>query len=84
MLAQGDENNLPKASKRSMQSASSVLALFQDTDAKYYLETKKNRFGRNKVKIEVEPDFQKYKITEGSEAIGREPAVKKASREVYR
>lgn len=66
ILAQGDENNDPKASKRSKQSASAVVALYKDDvdgNEKYFLESKKNRFGP-KFKIELNYDFDFYKMSE--------------------
>lgn len=62
ILSQGDENNNPKASKRSVQPCSAVLAFYQDGD-KYYLESKKNRFGR-KFKLEMDCDFATYSVKE--------------------
>ncbi len=64
ILAQGDENNNPKASKRSIQPCSSVLAFYHDeTVNKYFIEAKKNRFEK-KFKLEVDCDFSKYQIHE--------------------
>lgn len=70
ILAQGDENNLPKASKRSMQSASTVLALYQN-GKKYCLEAKKNRFGRRGFTLELQCDFERFQITELGEYVPR-------------
>ena len=64
ILAQGDENNMPKASKRSMQSASAVLAFYREGST-YFIETKKNRFGKNRVKIKAHTLFDRYQITSG-------------------
>lgn len=64
ILAQGDENNNPKASKRSIQPCSSVLAFYHDeTLNKYFIEAKKNRFDK-KFKLELACDFSKYQINE--------------------
>jgi Replicative DNA helicase len=70
VLAQGDENNNPKASKRSIQPCSYVLALYED-GGKYFLESKKNRFG-HRFKLEMNADFSKFKISEGKEVNDKE------------
>lgn len=62
ILAQGDENNNPKASKRSVQPCSAVLSFYEE-EGKHYLESKKNRFGK-KFKLLMNCDFSKYKVTE--------------------
>lgn len=62
ILAQGDENGDPKASKRSTQPASAVLSMY-DEHGTFYIETKKNRFGK-KFKLRMNTDFSKYQITE--------------------
>lgn len=62
VLAQGDENNEPRASKRSKQPCSAVLGFFQE-GSKYYIESIKNRFGP-KFKLEMACDFSKYSIKE--------------------
>ena len=64
ILAQGDENNDPKASKRSKQSASAVLSFYRDENlGKYFLTSKKNRFGP-KFTLEMDCDLSIYKINE--------------------
>lgn len=63
ILAQGDDNNLPKASKRSMQSAATVLAFYQE-GKDFVLEAKKNRFGPRGAKIHLECDFERFQIKE--------------------
>jgi replicative DNA helicase len=65
ILAQGDENNMPKASKRSMQPCSSVLAFYEE-EGKYYIQSKKNRFGA-KFRMLMNCDFNTYKIKEDRE-----------------
>lgn len=65
VLAQGDDNNNPKASKRSVQPCSAVLAFYEE-NSKYYIESKKNRFGR-KFRLEMSCDFSIYKVTEKQE-----------------
>lgn len=65
ILAQGDENNNPKASKRSVQPCSSVLAFYED-EGKYYIESKKNRFGK-KFKLLMNCDFNTYTVSEKQE-----------------
>lgn len=67
VLSQGDENNLPKASKRSMQSASAVLAFYQNEQGEYIIEAKKNRFGRRNLKLKVNCDFEYFKTQEAEE-----------------
>ena len=64
ILAQGDEQNQPKASKRSTQPASAVLAFYKNESNDYIIETKKNRFGPRDEKIKVICDFSQYRITE--------------------
>lgn len=64
VLAQGDENNNPKASKRSIQPCSSVLAFYHDKELdRFFIESKKNRFEKN-FKLEVACDFSKYQVKE--------------------
>ena len=70
VLAQGDENNAPKASKRSMQACSSVISLSKHVDendesiVSYFLESKKNRFGPAFFKIELNCDMAKFQMRE--------------------
>ncbi len=64
VLAQGDENNNPKASKRSIQPCASVLAFYMDeARQKYIVEATKNRFEK-KFMLEVACDFSKYQVKE--------------------
>lgn len=75
VLAQGDDNNLPKASKRSMQSAATVLSFYQDGDS-YLIEAKKNRFGPRGLKIELECDFERFQIREKGHHVPKPPTAK--------
>lgn len=70
ILAQGDASGDPKASKRSAQPASAVIALGKETRSDqdgekeiYFLESKKNRYGP-KFKIALDCDFRIFKIKE--------------------
>lgn len=68
VLAQGDDDNAPKASKRSIQPCSYVLALFE-SDGRYFLESTKNRFGR-KFKLSIDADMGKLQMREAGEFTG--------------
>lgn len=68
VLAQGDEDNTPKASKRSVQPCSYVLALYKEGST-HVLESKKNRFGRS-FKLRIDADLSKLQMREGGEYKG--------------
>ncbi len=67
ILAQGNDNNDPKASRRSMQPASSVLSFHKDPDFGYVIEAKKNRFGPRNAKVKVICNFDSFTIKEDRE-----------------
>lgn len=66
ILAQGDEDNAPKASKRSIQPCSYVLALYED-NGRHVLEATKNRFGK-RFKLKIDANLSKLQMREGGEA----------------
>lgn len=65
VLAQGDENNEPKASKRSKQPCSAVIGFYEE-NGKFFIKSIKNRFGP-KFKLEMDCDFTTYSIKEKQE-----------------
>lgn len=67
VLAQGNDNNDPKASRRSMQPASSVLSFHKDPDFGYLIEAKKNRFGPRNARVGVRCNFESFEIKEDRE-----------------
>lgn len=63
ILAQGDENGDPRASRRSKQPCSAVLALSQ-VGNETYVESRKNRFGAH-FKIKIKTNLENYVMQEG-------------------
>lgn len=64
LLAQADKDGLQKASKRAVQPASVQIHFFKTENEEYILELKKNRFGRNGVKIKLDCRPEINRITE--------------------
>lgn len=64
ILCQADENNLPKASKRIIQSSSVLLSFVKDLDG-YYIESHKSRNG-GKFRLGVDFDYETLTISEKS------------------
>lgn len=64
VLCQADDNNLPKASKRMVQSASVLLSFFKEGES-YFLETNKNR-NNDKIKLKIKVDFTTLSFSEDS------------------
>lgn len=54
LLAQANDDGNIRASQRIQQSAATHLNFYLDDDGKFYLEAKKNRFGKINEKIEIE------------------------------
>ena len=71
ILAQGDDDNEPKASKRSKQPCAAVLSFFQDGE-KFFIKSLKNRFGP-KFKLEMKCDFNRYSIKEHQQIFHEDP-----------
>jgi len=63
VLAQGDENGMPKASKRAMQPCSCVLYLHAEGKG-HWIESRKNRFGK-KFKMPVIANLDLHQMKEG-------------------
>ncbi len=53
LLAQGNDEGDPRASKRSQQPAATVLVFKETEDGVHLIEAKKNRFGKRGVKVAV-------------------------------
>jgi len=65
ILSQANDDGDPKASKRSVQSVSTLLFLTEESKV-FYLEAKKNRWGKHGVKIFLDVDFACSKIVESA------------------
>jgi predicted ATP-dependent serine protease len=64
LLAQGDEEGAVKSSKRAQQPAATIFE-FTETNGKYAIRSKKNRFGARRWRMSVNADPSMSLVTEG-------------------